>query len=191
MDPLTTFLKRHRGRHLVEVKSRIKDAELTRGFVVDFSDSLVLFHVLDMDTFRLNGYNVLRSDDISHFGAFDKQRFWQNRAISHFNIAPVRPSEISLSSIPDLIKSIAKQYPLIVFHPERKKPDICYVGRLLTTSGATFIIDDLDSTAAWTGPRRLKFDDFTRIGFGGGYENALAATAPQPPKKKLSIKINV
>ena len=179
-----SILKRSCGRHLFELESRIKGAGKTIGFVVDFSNSLILVHVLERDAFQLNGYSVIRNEDVKNYRVFDKHDYWQNRAVRYFKLSPVCPPGISLSSVPELIASIAKRYPLITIHPERKKPDVCYIGPLLSMTDATFTIDDLDSTAGWSGPRRVKFIDATRIDFGGGYEEALAATAPRRMKRK-------
>jgi hypothetical protein len=45
-------------------------------------------------------------------------------------------------------------------------------------------MDDLDYNAAWSGPRRMKLADVTRVDFDGGYERALAVTAPKRSKAK-------
>ena len=154
------------------------------GFIVGFSDELILFHVLGTDTFGLNGYSAIRTADVKDYRDFNKDEFWQNRATRHFKLSPVRPAGILLTSVPELLASLSKQYPLITIHPERTKPGICYIGPLLSMTEATFTIDDLDCNAEWTGPRRLKFTDVTRVDFGGGYEEALAATAPKRQKRK-------
>jgi hypothetical protein len=179
-----SVLKQHCGKHLFEVRSRIKGAGSTMGFVVDFSDDLILFHVLATDTFRLNGYAVNRTEDVKDYRGFNNGKFWQNRAAVHFKLAPVRPAGILLDSVPQLLTAISKRYPLITIHPEKIKPDVCYIGSLLSMTEATFKIDDLNCNAEWSSPRRLKFSDVTRVDFGGGYEQALAATAPKRPKKK-------
>jgi hypothetical protein len=166
------------------VRSRIKGVGRTTGFVVDFSRDLILFHVLDTDAFQLNGYTVIRSEDVKDYRAFDKAKFWQNRAVRRLKLKPASPVGILLTSVPELLQSIGSRYPLISFHPERKQPNVCYIGPLLSMNKTTFTIDDLDSNAEWSGPRRLKFSDVTRIDFGDGYQNALAATAPKRPKRK-------
>ena len=181
---LRSILKRHDSKHLFEVRSAIKGAGRTMGFVVGSSDDLILFHVLGTDTFRLNGYSAIRTDDVRDYRDFNKNDYWQNRVARHFKISPVRPAGISLTSIPELLASISKRYPLVTIHPERTKPGICYIGTLLFMNKATFTIDDLDSDAEWSGTRRLKFSDVTRVDFGGGYEQALALTAPKRPKRK-------
>ena len=176
---LHSILKKSKTRHLFQVKRRLKDVGSTTGFIVAFSDSLFLFHTLDMDTFRLNGYTVLREEDISQYRLFTKAEFWQVRAVRHFHLKPIRPAGISVSSFPELVKSVAEHYPLITFHPEKKKPDVCYIGSVVSMTEHTFTIEDLDSNGEWSGPRRMKFSDVTRMDFGGGYEEALAVTAPK------------
>jgi len=180
----SSILKRHCGRHLFEVRSSIKGVGRTIGFVVGFSDRLILFHEVNMDSFRLNGYCAIQIEDVKAYRAFDKHHYWQSRAARRFKIAPVCPPGISLVSIPELITSIAQRYPLVTCHPEKTKPDVCYIGSLISATAATFTINDLDCNAEWTGPRRLRFRDITRVDFGGGYEEALAATAPKCPRRK-------
>lgn len=169
-------------RHLFQVKRRIKDVCSTTGFIVDFSDFLILFHQLDMDTFRLNGYTVIRTEDIGHYRVFCKAEYWQFRAVKHFRLRPVPPVGVSVASLPELLKSVAERYPLITLHPEKNKSDVCYIGPLVSMTELTFTIADLNCSAEWTGPRRMRFSDVTRVEFGGGYEKALAVTAPKRPE---------
>ena len=154
------------------------------GFVVDFSPDLILFHVVDSATLKLNGYTVIRDEDVSDYRAFNKPGFWQAKVVKNLGLKPISPDGISLSSLPDLLKSIDDRYPLITIHPEKKKPDVCYIGPLLSLSKLTFTIDDLNSSARWTGPRRIRYADVTRVEFDGGYEQGLAAIAPKRVKVK-------
>ena len=174
-----SIFKKAKMRHLFEVERRLKNVGSISGFIVDFSDSLVLFHTLETDTFRLNGYSVIRTEDISHYRVFRRAEYWQVRAVSHFCLKPIRPAGISLTTVPDLLKSIAKHYPLITLHSEKANPDVCFIGALTSMMERTFTIENLDCNGEWGGLRRMKFSDVTRVDFGGGYENALAATAPK------------
>ena len=179
-----SIFKKAKMRHLFEVRRRFKDAGTTTGFIVDFSDSLVLFHTLETDTFRLNGYTVVRKEDISEYRVFSKAEYWQVRAVRHFRLRPMPPAGISVTSLPELLKSVAKHYPLIALHPEKTKPEACYIGALASMTERTFTIEDLNSSGEWSGPRRMKFSDVTRVDFGGGYEAALAVTAPKRAKTR-------
>ena len=115
---------------------------------------------------------------------FDNAEFWQHLAARRLKLKPILPVGIILESIPTLLESISLHYPLMALHPERTKPNVCYIGSLLSVSKATWTIDDLSRNAIWSGPRRLRFNDITRIDFGGGYERALAIAAPKRPKRK-------
>lgn len=184
---IPAILKKFKLAHLVEVKRRLKHVGRTTGFVVDVSEPLVLFQTLDTDTFRLNGYTVLRGKDISHYRAFAKAAYWQFRAVRHFRLRPSRPIGISIVSLPEFLRSVSRHYPLLTIHPERTKPDICYIGRYLSATDQTLLIDDLNCNGEWSGPRRIKLNDITRVDFGGGYEAALAVTAPKRPKARERV----
>jgi hypothetical protein len=55
----------------------------------------------------------------------------------------------------------------------------------LETTNKILVLDNLDPDAKWTGPWSFKLNEITRIDFGGGYERALAATAPKRRPKVL------
>ena len=182
-----SILKRHKLKHLVEMKRGPKELGRVTGFVVDFSDSLILLHRLEWDTFRLNGYTVIREAEVSHYRFFDKAAYWQFRAVRLYRLAPRHPADISIASLVELLTSIASHFPLVTIHPERTKPDVCYIGSVSSVTERAVMIEDLNCSAEWTGPRRLKLADITKIDFGGGYEEALARTAPKRPEK-MKIK---
>src|SRR5690348_10756731 len=140
----SSILKRNRGRNLLEVRSSIKGGARTIGFIVGYSDDLILFHVLNTDSFCLNGYSVVRSEDVKDYRVFDKSNYWQHRAVRRYKFKPVRPAGILLTSVSNLLESIAKRYSLTTIHIERIKPDVCYIGPLLSATRKTFTIDDLD-----------------------------------------------
>lgn len=67
-----SIFKKAKMKHLFEVKRRFKDVGSTTGFIVDFSEPLVLFHTLDTDSFRLNGYTMIRKEDLTKYRVFSK-----------------------------------------------------------------------------------------------------------------------
>jgi hypothetical protein len=166
-------------KHLFEVKRRPQKLCKISGFVVDVSESLILLQRFDWDAFQLNGYSVIRSDDIASYRFFDKKKHWQFRATQHLKLKLKAPAGISVSSFSDLLESAAKVFPLLTIHRDKINTKVCYIGKLTTVSHKTFTIEDLNCNAEWTGSRQFKFSDVTLVDFGGGYENALAATAPK------------
>jgi hypothetical protein len=166
-------------RHLAEFKRGIKGAGTDTGFVVDFSDELILLHNVEWNTFSLNGYTAVRGEDISGYRFFDKADYWQYRAVAKFGLRGVRPVGISAESLEDLLTTASKRFTLVTIHPERRKPDVCYIGAVTAITGKTVTIENLTADAEWSGPRRINLRDITRVDFDSGYERALKATAPK------------
>jgi hypothetical protein len=174
-----SILRKHQMRHLLEVERSPQKMGRISGFVVDYSESLILLQRFSWDRFQLNGYSVLPNTDIEEYRFFDKREYWQYRAIQHLKLEPKALGGISVSSLPSLLETVAKVFPLLTIHREKINSEVCYIGKLATVSHKSFTIEDLNADAAWTGPRRFRFSDVTLVDFGGGYENALAVTAPK------------
>lgn len=149
------------------------------GFVAAFSDTLIVLHRLDWDAFRLNGYTLIAADDISDYRVFDSPKYWQYRAVKLFRQVPKSPRRLLLGSYQDFLKSNVGKDRLVTLHVENTKPDVCYIGPVVSVTEKTVVIEDLNCNAEWTGLRRLKLTDLTKIDFDGGYEEALAQTAPK------------
>jgi len=177
-----SVLEKHRLRHLAEFKRSIKGAGRDRGFVVDFSDEWVLLHCVDLDTFALNGYTAVRDEDISEYRFFDKADYWQYRAAKKFRLRPVRPTGVSVESLPELLVSASRKFALVAIHPENQKSGVCFIGPVTAVTEKTVTIEDLDCNAEWSGLRRINLGDITRVDFDSGYERALKATAPKDRK---------
>ena len=133
------------------------------GFVVDATKDLVLVHFFDSEAFCLTGYDVLRQRDIRSYSFFDDRRYWRFRALRQLKIRPTLPVGISLASIPELLASVAKCYPLLSVHHERRDRRITYVGPIVSMSERSFTIEDTDFYGKRTSPRRMRYDDVTRF----------------------------
>ncbi|HEY1170123.1 MAG TPA: hypothetical protein VGH19_02030 [Verrucomicrobiae bacterium] len=181
MAKITGFQKKLRksAGQLVEIRRHIKGTKSTCGFLVDFTPEIILFQSLDWDTFRLNGYSAVLDADIKDFRVFDRSTYWQHRAVKHYQLEPTPLPTVSIASLSALLSTVAARFPLVTIHRERIDPNVCYIGQLAKLSRATFTLEDLNYHTEWTGPRRIRFNDVTRLDFGGGYESALAATAPK------------
>lgn len=164
---------------LVEVRLRPEGRPNIRGFVLDFTPDILLFHELDLDTFRLNGYVAILNADVKEFRIFDRPAYWQYRAVKQLKLKPEPLPSVSIASLSSLLSSVAAQFPLLTVYRARINPDVCYIGELSKLSRETFTLEDLNCNAEWTGPRRIKYKDVTSIQFGWGYESVLAAVAPK------------
>ncbi|MBE0543194.1 MAG: hypothetical protein IH623_17760 [Verrucomicrobia bacterium] len=164
------------SRHLVQIH-RPAGMPTVFGFVVGSSDELVLLHSFNSEVFCLDGYDVIRQCDIRSFCFFDDPRYWRYRAIRRLKIRPTPPRDVRLVSVQDLLSSISARYPLLSAHRETPRRHTTYVGPVISMAERSFTIEDADYFGQWTGPRRLRYADVTRVCFDGGFLRASAMTA--------------
>jgi hypothetical protein len=163
-------------KFLIEFDRRPKIQERITGFVLDFNDSLILLHLLEWDSFTLNGYIVIRAQDINRQRVFEKKGCWQSKAAKANKLKPIHP-RVSISSLEEAIKSVCKKFPVITVEKELVVRDACWIGKPAVFTAKTVAIHDLDTSAEWAGKIKFKLKDITRLAFGGGYETALALSA--------------
>ena len=164
------------NRHLVQIH-RPSGMATVFGFVVGSSDELVLLHSFNSEAFCLDGYDVIRQCDIRSFCFFDNPRYWRHRALHRLKIRPLPPHDIHLLSVQELLSSVTARYPLLSAHRETPHRRTTYVGPVVSMAERSFTIEDADYFGQWTGPRRLRYADVTRVCFDGGYLRASAMTA--------------
>ena len=156
------------------------------GFILEATDDLVLLHCFDSEAFCLNGYDILRQQDIRSYCFFDDPRYWRYRAIRQLKIRPTAPVVgISLSTIPDLLNSVSEHYPILSVHQERRSRVTTYVGRIVSMSERRFAIVDTNYYGQWTRPRQMRYQDVTRVCFDGGYLRAAAMTTQKSTPHQL------
>jgi hypothetical protein len=174
-----------RSQYLVRFSRKPIDESRLYGFVLACSETLTLLHILETSTYTLNGYSVIRNEDVSLYAVYDRPDYYfDSRVLRLKGIRPEPQPNISLASLSDLFTSIDKLYPLIAIYREEIKNDDCFIGRLAGMTAKTFTLYEIDDCAEWIGPHRYRFQDITRVDFGGGYEEALALVARPDLTKK-------
>lgn len=174
-----------RSQYLVRFSRKPIDESALYGFVLACSETLTLIHILETSTYTLNGYSVIRNEDVSLYAVYDRPDYYfDSRVLKLKGIKPEPKPNISLASLSDLLTSIDKLYPLITIHREGINNDVCFIGRLASITPKTFTLYEIDSCAEWDGLHRYRFTDITRVDFGGGYEEALALVATPDMKEK-------
>jgi hypothetical protein len=147
-----------------------------RGYVVDANEEFVLLHLVT-DEIRIEGYVVLRLDDITEVNSdFDNLRFIE-KALQLRRMEPQRPVLVDLKSMETILASVDEHYSLMVVHREAVDQNECHIGSLESIADKTFVMKEIDRDAQWCGARRFRVDEVTRVEFNGGYETALAQVA--------------
>jgi hypothetical protein len=163
-------------KFLIEFDRRPQISERIAGFVLDFSDSLILLHLLEWNTFTLNGYIVIRVQDVKRQRVFDKKDYWQSKAVKAKKLKPIRP-KVSVSTLEEAIQSASRVFPVISVEKEIIRDEACWIGRPAELTPKTISIHNLNTQAEWKGKEKFNLKDITRRAFGGGYETALALSA--------------
>src|SRR5258708_28877817 len=108
-----------RSKYLVRFRRKPLDDSSLYGFVLACSDTLTLLHVLNIATYTLNGYSVIRNEDVSLYAVYDRPEYYfSSRVLRLKGIGPVAQPEISVANLPDLLTSLDKHYPLTTIYRE-------------------------------------------------------------------------
>lgn len=174
-----------RSQYLVKFSRELLDESDLLGFVLACGQTLTLLHLLETSTFTLNGYTVIRNDDVTLYAVYDRPDYYfDSRVLRMKGIKPQPPPGIEISSLPDLLTSVNKSYPLFTIHREKINNEVCFIGRLAGMTPKTFTLFEIDPCAEWERGHRYRFEDVTKVDFGGGYEEALAMAARADERKK-------
>jgi hypothetical protein len=166
------ILMKHQGAVLGEFRRDPKIEEKISGIVLAFSDEFLLLRRMHWDTFSFSGYTIIRDSDITYQRFFTKASDWRRRALTKIKSQGGQWPHLNLDSWQAIIVSVAASFPVLTIHPEIADPDVCYIGYPLKVGRKKLVLDDLDCNSKWSGPRKIRID------LDGGYERALAGTAP-------------
>jgi len=155
----------------------------SEGFVVAASPLFVVLHVA-APTLFLDGYEVFCTADVTEVRVGFRSRQFVEEALRLRGQRPSAPARLDLSSLPALLTSAGRLFPLLVVHRERIHRDSCWIGQVVSMTEKTFVLREIDPSAKWDSPTRYRFRDVTRVGFGGAYEEALALVAGLLPRRR-------
>lgn len=164
---------------LVLLRRNIWKADVLEGFVVDLDEDWVVLHVVyDVG---LNGWAIVRLDTIRTVEREPANSFLP-RALAQFGEEP-SPVLVDLASSRDVIRSLAATFPLLTLFTETHDPRTAAVGRPVRTGKNKVDVLEITADGTWDGrdPRRLRYDDITRVDVGGRYEQALHELGGYPP----------
>ena len=145
-----------RSQYLVNFKRKPLDDDDMDGFVLACSETLTLLHVLNTSTYTLNGYSVIRNDDVSLYSVYDRpDYYYKSRVLRLKGIRPEPQPGIALASFPDLLVSIDKLFPLTTIYREEINKDRCFIGRLAGFTPKTFTLNRLMNSRSRLAPAAI------------------------------------
>ena len=147
------------------------------GFIMDYSERHVLIQLVS-DRFDLDGWEVLKTPDITFIDSEFEQRKFLENTLRVRGIQPVEVQGIDLTDTRSMLRSVEKRFPLLVIHREWVSDGDCEVGRIKMAADEFYTLKSISPTAEWVDDDKVyRYSDVTRVCFGGDYETTLAKVA--------------
>jgi len=128
------------------------------------------------DRVDFDGYELLRVEDVTDIRPCPRGDFFA-KVLTQRGLA-ASSANLTMDSLETALASIAGPGALAAFHREVVDPDTCEVGRVVSISRASLRLRCVDLDGREHAEEvRIALRDLTRVGFGGGYEAALAMAA--------------
>jgi hypothetical protein len=173
-----------RNKYLLEVSRKSVFSDVVQGFVLDYSEKLILLACVD-DNFIVNGYSVVPCDDIKKYRVYNnKEKHFKCQATSILNLLPLKTPNVIIKDFNALLLSVHTAFPIVTVFCENKSSH-ANIGIVSQYSDKLFHLLEVDADAEWDRAYCYYFKNITRVDFGGGYENALWAVAEKDIKKYL------
>lgn len=159
----------------------------THGYVLDIGPKFFLLGLID-DQMRFDGFECFLRSDIRRLRVPDPYEAFAVAALRKRGQHIERKPDVDLTSLPAMLQTAGRLFPLITIHRERVKPDTFEIGTITHISESHLQLLEIGPDAIWDKrPTKIPLNDITRVGFGGGYEEALHLVSGRPkPLKKVA-----
>lgn len=156
------------------------DSGSTQGYVLDVGPHFFLLGLIGEDV-RFNGFQCLRLSDVRRLLVPDPYAEFIVTALHKRGESIRKKPNIKLNSLPDLLQSASRLFPLVTIHREKVKPETCKIGRVIGVNERKLSLLEIGPDAVWDEkPTDVKLKEITRVEFGGGYEEALHLVGGKP-----------
>jgi hypothetical protein len=160
----------------------------THGYVLDIGPRFFLLGLVS-DEIRFDGFQCLRLSDVRRLRVPDPYSDFTVAALHKRGETIKRKPNINLQSLPELLWSANRLFPLVTINRERVKPDTCEIGRVMDIGKTHVSLLEIGPDAVWEeDPTEIPLREITRVDFGGGYEDALHLVGGRPPRSKVKLR---
>ena len=142
------------------------------GYVVGLSDDWVLLHAID-ETIGLGGYTALPLSAVGSAEPVSDALSFVPRSLRARGLVPVPEPRVRIGSLRGMLESVHPAYPVVTIHIDGIDPDVAYIGRVRQLNDDEFALEKVTPAGRWSEVDWYRYEDVTRVDFGGGYEEAL------------------
>ncbi|MEZ0493504.1 hypothetical protein AB2L28_14795 [Kineococcus sp. TBRC 1896] len=160
-----------------------EEVEWLEGYVVALGRRWLVLACVSTDVWP-TGWSAVRLRDVSVVEPRANARFTTEalRRRDQWPLPPV-PVHLDLDSRRGLLTSLVGSEEIVALHPERRDPDVCFVGVVREVGEHWVELLEVTTAAQWeTATTRRAVEAVTRIDLAGGYESALRLVAGPAPR---------
>ena len=156
-----------RDRMLVRFCRPYEEGEVD-GYMLGIGPQFFLVAVVG-DEIRFNAYQCFRVSDVRRLQVpSPRSGFYETAFKLRRERIPKMP-RVSLATLPSLLQSASRKFPLITIHREKVDPDVCQIGRVTKVAAGKLQMLGIDPDAKWySSPDEYRLAEITRVDFGGG-----------------------
>jgi len=155
-----------------------------KGYLIDIGPSFFLLALID-GRIRFDGFQCFRKRDVRKLQVPAKYAAFAESVLKkRGERIPMKPP-LDLTSLPELLSTANRAFPLVTIHRERLDPDICHIGRVVSLAKDNVSLLEIGPDARWDKkPETYRLREITRVDFGGDYEDALHLIGSAPTSHK-------
>jgi hypothetical protein len=175
------------GKTLVKFWSPF-EPDSTQGYVLDIGPRFFMLGLVD-NSIMFNGFQCMRLSDVRRLRVPDPYADFIVAALRKRGEVIRKKPRVSLNSLPELLRSANRLFPLMTIQQERTKPDTCEIGRVVEITKSHVSLLEIGPDAIWDDEQtEISLREITRVDFGGAYEDALHLVGGDPPRSKFKSR---
>jgi hypothetical protein len=169
-----------KGRHVVGF-TRPCESGSVEGYVLKVGPRFFMVAIVS-DEKRLAGYQCFRISDVRSLRVPAPSADFTKKALKLRGERMPKTPRVSVATLPELLTTASRAFPLVTIHREQADPDVCHIGRVVSVSKSSVALLEIGSDAKWDAePEAYRLSEITRVDFGGGYEEVLHLVGGEPP----------
>ena len=154
------------------------------GYVIDIGPEFFVVALVS-DAIRFNGFQCFRLSDVRRLQVPGKYAAFAEAALKKRGERIPKHPHVVVTSLPKLLLTANRAFPLITIHREKVDPHVCQIGRVIDLRNRRVSLLEIGPDAAWDDkPETYRLDEITRVDFGGDYEEALNLVGGLPITNK-------
>jgi len=150
------------------------------GYVIDIGPEFFVVALVS-DAIRFNGFQCFRLSDVRRLQVPSRYAAFHEAALKKRGEEIPKNPHVVVTSLPKLLLTANRAFPLVTIHREKVDPDVCQIGRVVDLRNGRVSLLEIGPDAVWDDkPETYRLNEITRVDFGGDYEEALHLVSGLP-----------